>query len=97
MANFGIVHWFPGGTKEQYEAGLARAHPPDGSLPEGHTYHAAGATDDAWIVVAMWDSRESYERFRDEKLMPGLESLGEAGFPTPPRSAEFEIHNEKQA
>jgi len=96
MATFGIVHRFPGGTKDQYDAGIARVHPPDGSLPKGQTYHAAGATDEGWIVVALWDSRESYERFRDETLLPGLQSLGDAGLPTPPQSTEFEIHNEKQ-
>jgi len=29
----------------------------------------------------VWDSRESYERFRDETLMPGLQALGDAGLP----------------
>jgi hypothetical protein len=66
MATFGIVHRFPGGTKEQYDASIARVHPADGSLPAGQTKHAAGATDDGWIVIALWDSRESWERFRDE-------------------------------
>jgi hypothetical protein len=97
MATFGIVHRFPGGTKDQYEAGIGRVHPADGSLPDGQTYHAAGATDDGWIVVALWDSRDSYEHFRDETLMPGLQALGDAAFPTPPQSTEFEIHTEKQA
>jgi hypothetical protein len=96
MATFGIVHRFPGGTKDQYDAGIARVHPADGSLPAGQTYHAAGATDDGWLVVALWDSKESYERFRDETLLPGLQALGDAAFPTPPQSTEFEIHNEKQ-
>ena len=96
MATFGIVHRFPGGTKNQYEAGLARVHPSDGSLPEGQTYHAAGPTDDGWIVIALWDSPASWERFRDETLMPGFEALGEAGLPGPPQQTTFEIHNEKQ-
>ena len=97
MASFGIVHRFPGGTKDQYDAGIARVHPSDGSLPQGQTYHAAGATEDGWLVVALWDSRESYERFRDETLLPALRELGNAAFPTPPQSTEFEIHNEKQS
>jgi len=96
MATFGIVHRFPGGTKDQYDAGLARVHPPDGSLPEGQTYHAAGATDDGWIVVACQTESSMRERFRDETLMPGLQALGDAALPTPPQSTEFEIHNEKQ-
>ena len=30
---YGIVHYFPGGTKEQYEASLAEVHPSRDSLP----------------------------------------------------------------
>ena len=96
MASYGIVHRFPGGTKEHYEAGLARVHPADGSLPVGQTYHFAGSTGDGWIVIALWDSVESWERFRDETLLPGLQGLGDAGFPTPPEETTFEVHKEQQ-
>ena len=41
---FGIVHFFPGGTKENYEASIAAVHPSDGSLPDGQIFHAAGST-----------------------------------------------------
>ena len=39
---YGIVHTFPGGTKEQYEASIGAVHPSDGSLPEGQVFHVAG-------------------------------------------------------
>jgi len=97
MASFGIVNRFPGGTKDQYEAAIARVHPSDGSLPAGQTYHVAGATDDGWVVVALWDSRESWERFRSETLLPGLQGLGEAGFPSPPEETSFEIQREQSS
>ena len=97
MATFGIIHRFPGATKEQYDAAIARVHPADGSLPAGQTHHVAGATDDGWVVVALFDTRESWERFRDETLTPGLQGMGDAGFPTPPQSTTFEIHREKSA
>ena len=91
---FGIVHRFAGGTREQYEAAIAQVHPDGGAgLPEGQVYHAAGSTDDGWVVVAMWDSRESWERFRDETLMPGLQGLGDSGFPGPPDETTFEVQN----
>jgi hypothetical protein len=96
MSTFGVIHRFPGGTKEQYETGLAAVHPVDGSLPAGQTYHAAGATDDGWVVIALWDSRGSWERFRDETLLPGLGGLGDAGLPVPPQETTFEIHKEQQ-
>jgi len=47
-------------------------------------------------VIALWDSPASWERFRDEALMPGFEALGDAGLPAPPQRTTFEIHNEKQ-
>ena len=39
---YGIVHHFPGGTEEQYEASIAAVHPSRDSLPEGQVFHAAG-------------------------------------------------------
>ena len=65
---YGIVHQFPGGTQEQYEVSIAAAHPSDGSLPEGQIFHAAGPSADGWTIIAIHDSQESWERFRDEKL-----------------------------
>ncbi len=41
-AGYGVVHFFPGGTKEQYEASLAAVHPGEGRLPDGQIFHAAG-------------------------------------------------------
>jgi hypothetical protein len=46
-------------------------------------------------VIALWDSRETWERFRDETLMPGFEGLGDRGLP-PPQETTFEIHKEQQ-
>ncbi len=89
---YGIVHHFPGGTKEQYEATLASVHPDRDSLPQGQTFHAAGASADGWIVVAIHDSKESWERFRDGILMPRLQQGMKGGFTTPPQETTFEVH-----
>ena len=95
---YGVVHRFPGGTREQYEASLAKVHPNGGAdLPEGQTLHIGGATDDGWIVVAIHDSRESWERFRDETLTPGLQQVGEAGFAGLPQETTFEVQKLQQA
>jgi hypothetical protein len=34
---FGVVHQFPGGTKENYEASIAAVHPANG-LPDGQIF-----------------------------------------------------------
>jgi hypothetical protein len=94
---YGIVHQFPGGTKEQYEASIAAVHPSDGSLPEGQIFHAAGPSAEGWTIVAIHESQESWERerFRDEKLMSSISEGIEGGFPTPPQETTFTVHNQQ--
>ena len=93
---FGVTHRFKGGRKEHYDAAVERVHPPEG-LPEGQTHHFAGETDDGFIVIAIWDSEDSWTSFRDETLLPGLQEMGEDGFPELPEETRFEIHNEQHA
>jgi len=90
---YAVVHHFPGGTKEQYEASLTAVHPSKGSLPKGQIFHAAGPSDGGWRIIAIHDSRESWERFRDDILMPKLKAGVQGGFPTPPEETAFEVHN----
>jgi hypothetical protein len=92
---YGITHHFAGGTKEQYDNTIKAVHPDNGkSLPAGQTYHAAGPTPDGWIVIAVWDSRASYEKFRDESLLPAFGSV-ENPLPGPPVETSFDVHNEQ--
>ncbi len=91
---YGIVHHFPGGTKEQYEAVLAAMHPSKDSLPQGQTFHAAGASAGGWTIVAVHDSKESWERFRDGILKPRMQGV-KGGFTTQPQETTFEVHNLK--
>jgi len=83
-----ITHFWPGATVEQYNATVAVVHPP-GGLPEGQTYHAAGPTDGGILIAAVWDSKESADRFVSEKLIASMPIEG--GFAGQPveRSAEL--------
>ena len=90
---YGIVHFFPGGTREQYEASIGAVHPSRDKLPEGQIFHAAGASEGGWTVTAVHDSKESWERFRDSILMPRMQEGIEGGFPTPPQETAFDVHN----
>ena len=62
---FAIVHHFPGGNRENYDAAIAAVHPANG-LPDGQIFHAAGASPGGWTIMAVHESKESWERFRDE-------------------------------
>ena len=88
---YGIVHHFPGGTEEQYEASLAAVHPADG-LPDGQIFHAAGPSDGGWTIMAVHDSKESWETFRDGHLMPRMRAGIEGGLPEP-QETTFEVYN----
>jgi hypothetical protein len=91
MTTFGVVHRFPGGTREQYENVRKVVHPDGGeALPEGQMLHLAGQSQDGWLVMAVHDSRESWERHRDETLLPALASI-DNGYPTPPDEMSFDV------
>jgi len=92
---YGVVHQFPGGTKEQYEASISAVHPADGSLPEGQIFHAAGPSADGWTIVAIHESQESWERFRDGVLMPRLAAGIDGGFTAAPQETPFSVHNQQ--
>jgi hypothetical protein len=89
---YGIVHHFPGGTKEQYEASIAAVHPSADQLPAGQTFHAAGPSEGGWTIVAVHDSQESWEKFRDDILMPAMQAGIEGGFPTPPEETAIDLY-----
>jgi hypothetical protein len=91
---YGVVHRFAGGTEEQYRASIAAVHPSDGSLPEGQVLHVAGATSDGWIIVAIHDSQQSWEQFRDRTLMPRMQEGIDGGFAGPPEETAFEVRNQ---
>lgn len=94
---YGVVHQFPGGTKEQYEASIAAVHPGDGGLPDGQLFHAAGPSADGWTIIAIHESQGSWERFRDSVLMPRMAEGIEDGFTTPPQESTFDVHNQQAA
>jgi hypothetical protein len=93
---YGVVHHFPGGTKEQYEASIKAVHPNRQTLPDGQIYHAAGPSAGGWTIIAVHDSKQSWERFRDNVLMPRMRQGIKGGFEGPPQETTFEVHNIQQ-
>lgn len=92
---YGVVHHFPAGTREQYEAVIAVVHPSRDRLPEGQVFHAAGPSAGGWTIIAVHESKESWERFRDEKLMHEMRAGIPGGFQTPPEETVFEVYNQQ--
>ena len=88
---YGVIHHFPGGTKANYEASIAAVHPAAGRLPEGQVFHAAGASPGGWTIVAIHESKASWEAFRDGILMPRMKKGIAGGFASPPVETAIEI------
>lgn len=89
---YGVVHFFPGGTKEQYEASIAAVHPGEGQMPEGQVFHAAGASAGGWTIMAVHDSKESWETFRNEILIPRMQAGIEGGFTVQPEETVIDLY-----
>jgi hypothetical protein len=89
---YGVVHFFPGGTQDQYEASIAAVHPGEGRLPAGQIFHAAGPSAGGWTIMAVHDSQESWEQFRDSTLLPRMQQGIEGGFASPPDETAIEVY-----
>ncbi|HXD53752.1 MAG TPA: hypothetical protein VN618_03275 [Solirubrobacteraceae bacterium] len=88
----GIRQKFNGGTQANYDAAHAVMEV-DTDPPAGLLVHSAGPIEGGWGVIDFWESREAFDAFVKDRLMPRLHGLGDAGFPSPPEVKEFEVHN----
>ncbi len=80
---------FPGVTREQYErmgAELGRM----GSGPDGILIHVCGPTEDGWRIADVWESRDAFDGFADQRLLPAMAAVGG---PQPSRREVYEIYH----
>jgi hypothetical protein len=63
--------------------------------PEGLVFHWAGDVDGKWTIIDVWDSREAYDRFRDERLFPAIQQVSgmDPASSPQPTITEFAVHN----
>ena len=62
---------------------------------EGLIFHWAGEVDGKWTVTDVWETREAYERFRDERLFPAIRKVSgmEPTEGPQPTVSEFAVHD----
>jgi hypothetical protein len=79
-------------TWQDYET-VSNAIGADDDPPAGLIVHAAGEVDGKWRSVAVWESEEAYERFRDERVFPAVrQTFGDEALDAgPPPSESFEV------
>jgi hypothetical protein len=83
-----IVMDFPGGTREQYDQVLEKMDL-GGRVPDGGLHHTAGATDDGWRVLDVWESMDKFQSFAQAKIRP---YTAEVGLPEP-QMRVVDLHN----
>jgi hypothetical protein len=67
---------------DMYEAVTGKVMP-SGELPDGCELHIAGPVEEGWRVITVWESREAFDRFREEKLLPAIREVAGEGGPPP--------------
>lgn len=71
-------------TREQAEAVAALVNERARNAP-GFILHASGPTANGYHVTEVWDSREAFEQFSEEVMVPLMQRLGVSGPTSPPR------------
>jgi heme-degrading monooxygenase HmoA len=65
-----------------------------GQWPEGLISHTAAMSDDGFIVVELWESKEAQAHFRDTRLMPAIQGVE---VKVAPKIAWFEVVAHQEA
>ena len=82
---------FSGGTTEQYDEVIQKmGFSPGGSGAAGGLFHWVTRTSGGIRVTDVWESKEQFEKFSQEKIAPITQ---EVGVPAPPTIQFFEVHN----
>jgi hypothetical protein len=87
----GVQIDFPGATLDQYDEAIERM----GLLPGGPSarhelFHWVTKTDGGIRVVDVWESREAYDEFAEDRIRP---VASEVGISEPPEVQFFEVYN----
>jgi hypothetical protein len=70
-----VIAEVPGVTAEQDKA-MIEALNLEGDPPAGARARLSGPTETGWRIVSLWDSRELFDAFVQDRLTPVLEQAG---------------------
>jgi hypothetical protein len=96
----GVLMNMSGVTQDQYEQLNQKMFGTNvlesSDAPEGLIMHSAGPTPEGWYVYDVWESKDAFQRFVEDKLGPAVQELtgGEGGGNEP---QYFEVFHVVQA
>jgi hypothetical protein len=86
---------FDGGTLEQYdEVAKLMDYEPGGAAPLGCLFHWGALTDRGLRVTDVWETKEQFDQYAQEKIGPYTQQVG---IPGPPRTTFYDVHNYQAA
>ncbi len=85
----GILLEFNGVTAKEYDRVIESLRL-DQYPPKGRLLHTAGPTSNGWLVFNIFESRNDYEQYYNDRVLPVFKQLG---MPNPIRVEYVPIHN----
>ena len=87
----GVQLDFTGATLDQYDQVIQKTgFTPRGRGAPGGLFHWVTKTADGIRVTDVWETREQFDAFAQEKIGPITQELG---VPGPPEITFFDVHN----
>jgi len=74
-----LMTW-PEATKEQYQQARKEINW-EGDTPHGAKFHVSWMGQDGLHVLDLWETKEDFEKFVNDRLMPGVQKIGIQGQP----------------
>jgi len=81
---------FKGATIDQYDEVVEKMGLTDGSTPPGAISHWVAKTDDGIRVVDVWETKDVFDRFAEDQMVPYTR---EAGMNEEPEIRVYDVHN----
>ncbi len=86
-----VVLEFEGATLDQYDEVLKlMGLTPKGAGPPGALFHWAAKTDSGFLVTDVWETRELFDAFAQDKIGP---LSAQVGLPNPPKITYHDVHS----
>ena len=89
-----VQDWAEGGHDTTNYDAIVEAMGVRENPPEGCIVHTAGALPDgSFRIFDVWETREHFERFMQDRLMPAIKQVaGDAAGAPPPTMTMYELH-----
>ena len=73
----------------RFDAVSAEIRRRTGGMPDGMLFHCAGFDGDTFRVFSAWESRDQFDRFRDEVILPAVQAVAPGG--EEPQTHSYEL------